>query len=138
MGDWWPALFGVFIGLVLLRAVAIRRLRVGDGRLAPFLVGPTVLLAVLPLLVLVAAAPSMGLLAIPIVAPLALISAHMLRGLVRIIRAGRSGNAETLSQAIGDALYRQVLLDIGVILIGGLVALVVLVVVLVARAANGG
>jgi hypothetical protein len=128
---WSFALGAAFVSLIVLRAVAARRLQAGDGRLAPFLFAPTVLLILFPI-VAIALSRNLGLLGVVILAILGLNAFLLLRPVFKAARMARSGSSEkvfsVMSAELGEALLGSVALGLLVVIVAG-VALVIYAVV---------
>ena len=131
MRDWWLPLFGLaYLGLLVMRVIAGRELRAGNGQLAPFLVGPTVLLFVLPIGVVVLNVGTLGLLAIPIGAFLVLNALIFLRPLVKVVKAARGGDAERVSETMATELGEAMLGSMALVVIAAIAAGVMFVIYL--------
>jgi hypothetical protein len=128
MAEWGLLVGIVLVVLIVLRAVAARRLRAGDGRMAPFLFGPTVLLLVLPIIAIVPAIPKLGLVGIAILAFLGLNAFLLLRPVLRAARIGRAGGTEkvldVMTTELGEAMLGSMALTL-IFAIGAGVAFVV-------------
>jgi hypothetical protein len=136
MGDWWlPAFGAVYVGLIVMRIVAGRQLHAGNGRLALFLIGPSVLLLLFSLVLIVFSISNLGLLAIPLAGFVALVAFLQLRGLVAVARAGLSGDVDRVSDAVFGEGAEAMLASMAVIVVFAIVAGLAFVVYVVV---NGG
>jgi hypothetical protein len=121
----WGVLLGiVFVLLIVLRAVAARRLRAGDSGMIPFLLGPTVLLLVLPIVAIIPALPKLGLVGIVILAFLGLNAFLLLRPVLWAARITRAGGTEkvldVMATELGEAMLGSMALMLIVAIAGGL------------------
>jgi cobalamin biosynthesis protein CobD/CbiB len=122
----WPTIaIGAYVALIILRAMAIRRLRSGEGGLAPFLIGPTILLLVLPVASILAFAPKLGWLSLLLAGFLTLNAFLLIRPLMRAVNAARRGDLagafDAYSNDIGEGMVASMALTVG----GGVVLLIV-------------
>lgn len=122
----------------LISAVAMRRYWRGDRRLAGLVFAPVVVMIVAPVVALIGDLGLLGWAGIPLLAVEILVLAVMARALLRITRIGITSRTEQeFEERSTDAMSEPVLVNLGLVLIGGLIAVIVLVAYGIARATGG-
>ena len=122
----------------LLAAVAMRRQWAGDRRFVGLMFAPVVILLVAPILTVIRDLALLGWAAIPLLAALIFPVVVMGWAILRISRIGITSKTEQdFEERSVDAMAEPMLANIGLVLIGGLITLVVLLAYGIARATGG-
>jgi hypothetical protein len=125
-----------FGGVIVMRILAIHRLRRGDGRLWPFLILPSVLLLVFPIAG-IALTRRMGLVGLFVAGFLGLDAYILLRPLFKVAKLARTGTVGEVSDALANELGTAMLASVGLGLIVLLVGGVALVIYYALRSGSG-